>query len=434
MSRFVFAAWPFDGDLFPHIAVAQALRARGHAVAFYTGRDAGDLIAAEGYEHFLFDPGLDRLLHSKILTPNGMSMSAGRPWRFASDLRAVLVGSMPFQIADLDAVRQSWKPDAIVCDASILAPLVILREARQVPVALLSTHPFCFLPGPDIPMPGVGARRGRSWHRRLGTRARTTVANLLLARTRRAVNELRRGHGLESLATPVVTSMARVPLYLVPSCREFDYNRQDVPSSVHYIGPCLWHPRLVGPSGLDELPAGRPWVHVTEGTLHWQKPELLRAAVRGLADLPVQVVVTTGQRDPSTLGLGRLPPNIRVWRWAPHSTLVGLCAAVVTTGGAGTIMAALSAGVPLVVVPTNWDKPENARRVADTGAGLRIPSYRCSPSRLRAAVVEVITNPAYRQNAQRLAACLGRGGGPAAAAELLEQLAAGAHRSTPATP
>jgi MGT family glycosyltransferase len=433
MSRFVFASWPFAGDLYPHIAVAQALRARGHTVAFYTGRDARDLLAAEGYEHFPFDAGLDGLLASKILTPNGMSISAARAWRFASDLRAVLVESMPFQISDLDGVCRSWKPDAIVCDASILAPMVILREARQVPVALLSTHPFCFLPGPDLPTPGVGGRRGRAWHRRLGARARTMAANLLLARTRRAINQLRRRHGLQALTRPVVTSMARLPLYLVPSCREFDYNRDDVPASVHYVGPCLWYPTQKDSSCVEALSADRPWVHVTEGTLHWQEPELLKAAVRGLADLAVDVVITTGERDPDSLGLGRVPPNIHVWRWASHSSLVRRCAAVVTTGGAGTIMAALSAGVPLVVVPTNWDKPENARRVADAGAGVRLSSYRCSPSRLRAAVTDVITNPAYRQNAQRLAACLGRAGGPETAAELLEQLAAGENRSTPAT-
>jgi MGT family glycosyltransferase len=433
MSRFVFAAWPFAGDLFPHIAVAQALRARGHAVAFYTGGQAGDVLAAEAYEHFPFDAALDRLLEATILTPNGMSMSAARPWRFASDLRAVLVESMPFQISDLDRVCQTWKPDVLVCDASILAPMVILREARQLRVALLSTHPFCFLPGRDVPTPGVGARRGRAWHHRLLARTRTMVADLLLARTRRAINQLRERHGLEPLTRPVVTSMERLPLYLVPSCREFDYDRHDVPSTVHYVGACLWYPPQQDPSGFDDLSSDRPWVHVTEGTLHWQKPELLQAAVRGLADLPAEIVITTGQRDPGALGLGRLPPNIRVRRWAPHSSVVRRCAAVVTTGGAGTIMAALSAGVPLVVVPTNWDKPDNALRVADTGAGLRIPSYRCSPSRLRTAVAEVITNPMYRQNAQRLAATLHRAGGPETAADLLEQLAASAHHSTHAT-
>ena len=43
-----------------------------------------------------------------------------------------------------------------------------------------------------------------------------------------------------------------------------------------------------------------------------------------------------------------------------------------TTGGPATIMAALRAGVPLVVVPTTWDKPDNARRVVEAGVGVRL--------------------------------------------------------------
>jgi UDP:flavonoid glycosyltransferase YjiC (YdhE family) len=107
----------------------------------------------------------------------------------------------------------------------------------------------------------------------------------------------------------------------------------------------------------------------------------------------------------------------------PHSDLLPRTAVVVTLGGTSTVMAALNAGVPLVVVPTEWDKPEHAQRVVEAGAGLRLAPHRCTPERLRAAVERVLREPAFRQNAQRLAAAFARYGGPVQAAELVERLA-----------
>jgi len=75
-----------------------------------------------------------------------------------------------------------------------------------------------------------------------------------------------------------------------------------------------------------------------------------------------------------------------------------------------------------VVVPTEWDKPENAQRVVEAGAGLRLSPRRLTPARLRAAVERVLAEPSFRQNARRLAADFRRYRGPARAAELLEGL------------
>src|SRR5207249_4148949 len=157
------------------------------------------------------------------------------------------------------------------------------------------------------------------------------------------VNALRRGYGLPPLRTSVMEFIGRMPLYLVPSAPEFDYERRDLPSSVHYVGPCLWDKSHdePPPEWLAELPADRPLVHVTEATVHVHEPILLRAAARALGDRRVYVVMTTGtHRDSAELGLGPLASNIRVERYVPHSDLLPRTAAVVTLGGAGTVLAA----------------------------------------------------------------------------------------------
>ncbi len=208
--------------------------------------------------------------------------------------------------------------------------------------------------------------------------------------------------------------------------RALDFNRRDLPESVHYVGNCVWYPDgEIGEQWLEGIATGRPWVHVTESTLAYGEPFLLRTAIEALADEPVEVIITTGeQRDSDLLGRGPLPANVHVARWLSHGTLLPRCSALVTLGGKSTILAAAEAGVPMVLVPTTWEKPDNARRLTETGAGIRLSARRLDAEKLRAAVRQVLYEPRYREAARRLADSLAAAPGPPRAAELLEQLAA----------
>jgi MGT family glycosyltransferase len=150
---------------------------------------------------------------------------------------------------------------------------------------------------------------------------------------------------------------------------------------------------------------------------------LLHAAVAGLGGLDIDVVATTGgAREVADLGLGPIAPNIRIERWIPHTALLPHTAVMVTTGGAGSVLASLAYGVPLVIVPTEWDKPEIAQRVVEAGAGIRLHPRHCTPERLRDAVLRVLREPGFKAAASRVAALFAERGGPARAAELIAGL------------
>lgn len=144
----------------------------------------------------------------------------------------------------------------------------------------------------------------------------------------------------------------------------------------------------------------------------------------------MHVVMTTGtHRRPADLGLEPLAANVRVESWVPHTDLLPRTDVFVTTGGAGSVLAALRCGVPVLVVPTEWDKPESARRVVYAGAGLALSPRQCTPARVRAAVERLLTEPSFRARARELAADFARSGGAARAAELVERrLGSGAGR------
>jgi len=426
VAKFLLTVWPFTGHIYPNIAIAHALRARGHEVAFYTGSQARPLVEGEGFRCFPLQHVDEARVEHLVASPEGIISRPKNPFRFKAMWRAWVLDTVPAQLADLESILARWSPDVIVCDPSMWGPFLILHEARQIPVAIFALVPACLLSGREGPILGFPLPRPRNGYERLRARFIRAMVGFFLGDIRRATNALRRSYGLSPLRTSVTDFAGQMPLYLVPGSPEFDYQRTDLPPSVHYVGPCLWNkpdPRSL-PDWLVKLPEDQPVVYVTEGTIHLQ-PRVLKAAAQGLANLPIQVVMTTGRhRDPETLDLGPRPlaPNIRVEQWVPIGDLLPRVDVVVTTGGPSTLLAALSRGLPLIVVPFDWDHPETAWRVANAGAGIRIAPKACTPERLREAVDRILHEPGFRKNAQRLAASLTRRGGATRAAELLESL------------
>jgi UDP:flavonoid glycosyltransferase YjiC (YdhE family) len=423
-SRILFTSWPFEGHVLPLLSIARAAAARGDAVAFSTGRRWDATLAEQGVRSFPFarTEGVWERVHERERSFRGrtppvrLQRAAFREW---------LVESIPAQVEDLQQVVKRWHPDVIVTDGAMWGPSLVLRELVGLPVVYFSTLIYAPIPGPDAPVPGSRLGTPFTTGERALAKGLARLVDILGRDTRRRLDAVRGAYGLRPLGEPVNNYMARLPLYLVGSLPELDLNRWDLPPTVRYVGALVWHPpdTTATAEWLATVPAADPWVHVTEGTSHHGDPFLLRAAASGLAGLPLQAILTTGRdRDPSDLGLMRAA-NVHVAPWLSHSTLLPRTRALVTTGGAQTIMAALQAGVPLVVVPTGWDKPANASRLERAGVAVTVAPRRCTPERLRGAVQQVLDDPGFRQRAAALAARLAAAPGPAGAAELIGALA-----------
>jgi hypothetical protein len=103
-----------------------------------------------------------------------------------------------------------------------------------------------------------------------------------------------------------------------------------------------------------------------------------RALLGAVDGLDVQVLLTTGQ----DLELGAVPENVRVERWVPQADALAQASLVVCHGGSGTVLGALAANLPLVIMPLFADQFANARTLADAGAAVVV-----EPAGLRAAIL-----------------------------------------------
>jgi UDP:flavonoid glycosyltransferase YjiC (YdhE family) len=76
--------------------------------------------------------------------------------------------------------------------------------------------------------------------------------------------------------------------------------------------------------------------------------------------------------------------------------------AVVTHAGLGTVLAALTNGVPLLCLPMGRDQGANSEHVEAWGAGRAI-SPDATVEEIRVALAELLDSPKYRYRARRMA-------------------------------
>lgn len=161
----------------------------------------------------------------------------------------------------------------------------------------------------------------------------------------------------------------------------------------------------------------RPLVVVSLSTTFMEQRALATRILTALGTMPVRVLFTLGPA--LRLDHAALAGNIVTADFVPHAAVMPHASAVVTHAGLGTIAAALSAGVPLVCMPAGRDQGDNAVRVVQAGAGVRV-SQTASPAKIRAAVERTLTDPALRAGAKRMQEAFDRDGASSAAAMIEE--------------
>ncbi|HEU4976958.1 MAG TPA: glycosyltransferase [Baekduia sp.] len=314
-------------------------------------------------------------------------------------------------------VVRSLRPDVVVSDVLTLAP-ALAAELEGVPAGTLIPH-VDPRGAPGFPPYSLGARLPRTaTGRRLWRLFDPLLARgLELGRTE--LNETRRRLGLPPLAY-VHGGISR-RLALVATLPQLEYPRPDPEPNTYVVGPLQWEPEAFD----VELPDGDPsWpvVLVAPSTAQDGEQRMLRAALRGLADLPVRVLATTNRREPSG-GLGTVPRNARVVDWVSYSRTMPRCDLVVCHAGHGTLVRSLSSGCAVVACPAAGDMNENAARVDWAGAGVRLPRRLVSARGLRLAVQRALAEPRLRARAREIAAWAEAHDAGARAAELVEGLA-----------
>jgi MGT family glycosyltransferase len=150
--------------------------------------------------------------------------------------------------------------------------------------------------------------------------------------------------------------------------------------------------------------------------------DLFQRVLAGFRDLAAEVVITVG-RDFDPRELGAQPANVHVERFMPQAVLLTHCDVVVSHAGSGSVLGALTHGLPMVLIPIGADQPLNAARCRTLGVAQVLDAVTATPGMIGAAVTNVLADGKAREVAARIRHEIVAMPGPEYAVTLLERLA-----------
>jgi UDP:flavonoid glycosyltransferase YjiC (YdhE family) len=390
-----------EGHAFPALALSRALSSRGHAVTVETSERWREAAADLG-ARFAAAPGY---LASPAGAPVARRPEVGAHARALAealrDLRADAV------VADL-----ATPAPALAAEAAGISSATLIPTLYPVQEAGLPLYPL----GLVAPRTRLGAAAWRALEQPLGAVRPTTR---WLRRVPDLLDAARAEIGLPPLprrGRPVTTyGTISDRLALVATLPQLEYPRR-WPGHVHVTGPMpfeLSHPDV-------ELPEGEgPLVLVASSTAH-DAHQLVRVALEALAPEPLRVIATLNRAGHQWNG--PVPANARVIDWLSYAQVMSEAAVVISNGGHGTVVRALTEGLPVLVCSAGADTAENGARVTWAGAGLMVPRRLATAATLRFAVRRLLGEPRFARRAGELAAWSRSNDGAARGAELVEHL------------
>jgi UDP:flavonoid glycosyltransferase YjiC (YdhE family) len=161
----------------------------------------------------------------------------------------------------------------------------------------------------------------------------------------------------------------------------------------------------------------RPRIIVGRSTVPDPLPDRLMSSVVSAAEA-ADVEVVLARPDKRVLR-HPLPANVRTTGFLPYPAVFPAAAGTVHHGGAGTLLTALAAGIPQIVVPGTGDRTVNAELLAARGAGLALPAKEITTEALE----RLVRDPALAERAREVAAEIAAMPAPADLVEPLVALA-----------
>ncbi|MGE0600117.1 MAG: nucleotide disphospho-sugar-binding domain-containing protein [Dehalococcoidia bacterium] len=422
----LFAMYDGGGNVSPLLAVAEELLARGHRVIVLGGPFFGESKTSKSLTERASALGCEirEMTVDDERAPNvprQRGLFAGRTGRWFGPLQfthSIHQGSWRWAQCVAELCR---KDDIDVVAADDMLPgAMVGAESAGIPYCSLLHTVYFFRPAPGLPPPGMGMDPPVNIAHRIRDHViKRSMSRVYIRDALPSLNAARSRVDLEPIQHPW-EQHARAKHVIVLTSKYFDFKSSRLPQNVVYAG--MPFARGAVARAQRDYPEERPTVLISLSTSDLEQTATAQAALDALAPLPVKSIITlTGGLSANRL---KLPPNAEPMGFVPHFDLMPNISAVVTHGGHGTVLTALSHGKPIVCTPIYFDQFDIARRVKHSGAGVDV-GRRHSVEAIRVAVQRVLSESTFTARAQAMAENLSIESGRERAASIIESAAIG---------
>ncbi len=414
-ARIVLACWGSYGDLFPYLALAARLRARGHEPVIATAPYYRELVGRTGIAFAPMRPDVnpdDTALLARVMDPaRGAAAVIGEVT--APAVRDAFEDLLPVVTSATVLVSH---PIAFAAPLAARAAGVPWLSTVLAPTSFFSLHDFPVLP--PLPAP-VQIWRSAPW----AARAFFALARRATHAWTAPVRALRTEIGLPDAGEPLYEGQFSPYGTLALCSRLLASPQPDWPPAARVTG-FAWHDDDAEvPEGVERfLNEGDAPIVFTLGSSASGAPgTFYRDSVDAARQLGRRALLLVG-RQAGHLGSSPLPAGMLAVDYAPHQRVFPRAAAIVHHGGIGTTARALAAGRPMLVVPHAHDQPDNAHRAERLGVARVVDARRYRASRAAAHLAALLADRRYRDAGERAREVIAGEDGAGAACDAIEQL------------
>lgn len=421
-KRIVFATFGSLGDLHPYVAVANELARRGHRPLIATFEEYRENVEAAGIGFASMRPGMagfgDRTAIMEKLVD---------PWRGPEIMvREIFMPHLRESYEDL--ARAGSGADLLVTHPLTFAgPL--LAQKTGLAWASSGLSPMTMYSAIDPSQ--FPAASWMLWVRRLGVTPYRWIFSIPRAMVWRWEQPLRAFRA--ELGLPASAAIAQFEGQFSPRLHLALFSgllaapQPDWPASTVTCGFPRYDGTPPDPRALAELEAflaagGPPIVFGLGSSAVMVAGEFWRAAIEAAERLKQRAILLTGMPPDS---LGAVPAGVKVFQYLPYSAVFPRAAAIVHSGGIGTLAQALAAGRPQLIVPVAFDQPDNARRTVALGIARSLPFRKATADAMARELAALLDAPDCAARAQAIGETVAQEDGARAAADALEAAATG---------
>jgi UDP:flavonoid glycosyltransferase YjiC (YdhE family) len=360
--RVLCSTTPMEGVFGPFVALGRALAEAGHEVMVATGLDLQDRVRAEGFAVAVAGPTAIEGALAAAADPAVRDAPADERWRFPAAMFGAIIA--PRKLPALQALADEFNPDLVVhAPVDVAGPL--LASVLGLPSAC---YGFMQPLEPEV-VAGIAERAAPLWED-AGLRPDPYAG-------------IYRGQYLD----PCPPSLRNARHPGAPRLQPIRPEAHGDPDAALPV----WAQQL----------GRRPTLYVSLGTVpFFNQPARFRSLLAGLVQDDIELIVTVSElHDPAALEFSA--PTLHAERWLPLAPLLPRCDAVLCHAGSGTTLAALAAGLPLVLVPDGADQFVNAQACEAAGVARSLTPAQTSATSVRHAVHAVLAPDSPERAAAR---------------------------------
>jgi UDP:flavonoid glycosyltransferase YjiC (YdhE family) len=409
------------GDVQPFVALALALKKRGHSVVLATTNDFEDFVAQHEIEYHCLGADVQSFVRQTTFD-NAMSKSL-----LLYGPKLLREGQQILK----EACKQLWAT-AQGCDALIFRQTtnfaIDIAEALDVPAIMAALQPVD--PTGEFPYFAYDGPPPEPLFNKISLDPLFNRLSYVIQAAEQSYYDFPRDRmrakllGLRSSKRAGFAKNARGER--IPALHAYSPTLSprpgDWPDSTVITG--FW--RLEDVTGWQPdarleafLAAGEQPIYIGFGSMPWGAARNTEIIVKALAMWGGRAIIGKGWGG---IKADDLPPSVHAIDRAPHTRLFEYVRAVVHHGGAGTTHTGLYAGKPTFIVPQMFDQMYWGSRVAEMGCGPPpVRLRKLTPQILAGALEELATDQSYELAAKEIQERMLLEDGTGLAADLIEE-------------